>query len=243
MLEGLKRLFTRSSAGTRGWDELVVWAEPKQYVFRPLRDEHGFIVEGHLGTLPWRMEWGASQRPYVTGPELRIRAEVGLGTDVQVMVLDRALQASMESAVFEQFVEGVQTRIDNQTPPEMRWLVMYPKLGGAELGALREHFAAVAAHKPWLLQWLEGPLAAALLAAPRTAGQPIALMVARGRLTLRVGLAEPAPASLDAWLRVFHTALREARRVGEQGAGAGAASTQPSLWSATGTAGEPPGPA
>jgi [acyl-carrier-protein] S-malonyltransferase len=89
------------------------------------------------------------------------------------MVITRALQEQLEKTVFEQYVQGVQTRIDDQTPPEMRWLVMYPKLTGAELGPLRERFAALANAKPWLQQWIAGPLAAALAASKVAAAAPL----------------------------------------------------------------------
>ena len=240
MLDGLKRLFSRPGALPRGWDELVVWAQARQYVFRPVREEGGFIVEGQLGAMPWRLEWGPSQRPYVEGAELRLRAEVGLHPDVQAMVLDRMLQASMEASVFEQYVEGVQTRIDNQTPPEMRWLVMHPKLTAEELGALRERFAAVGASQGWVRQWLAEGLTGALLAAPLDVGQPLVLMVARGRLTLRTALAEPKPAALDAWLALFHAAMRESRRMAALAQEVTHASTQPSLWLGSQSPGQPP---
>ena len=234
MLDGLKRLFSRPPAPDQEWDELAEWASARQFGFRPVRgEEGGFIVEDKVGALPWRLEWGPSQRPYVTGPELRMRAELGLPGDVQLLVIDRLLQATMEKAMFDQYVEGVQTRIDNLTPPEMRWLVVFPKLSGPELGGLRDRFAAVAPSKTWLMGWLDGPLTPALLAAPLTSGQPVVLMISRGRLTLRTALAEPVPQDLDRWLRVFHTALREARRVAEQGSDPGSASTQPSMFTAT----------
>jgi hypothetical protein len=234
MLDGLKRLFSRAPAPGREWDELAEWARLHQFQFRPVRgDDGGFIVEGRVGALPWRLEWGPSQRPYVEGAELRLRAELGLPSDLQVLVLDRLLQATIEKAVFDQYVESVQTQIDNQTPPEMRWLVMYPKVSGSELGALRERFCAVAPAKTWLMAWIDGPLTPALLAAPLTAGQPMVLMVARGRVTLRTAMPDPVPRDLDHWLRLFHTALREARRVADLGSDPGSASTQPSLFSAT----------
>jgi hypothetical protein len=235
MLDGIKRLFARTAPGGPGAD-IADWARARQFSHRPVRgDAEGFVVEGRLGAQPWRLEWGPSQRSYIEGTELRLRAELGLPSDLQLLVLDRLLQSSMEKAVFEQYVESVQTRIDDQTPPEMRWLVMYAKLGGAELGALRERFAAVSQAKTWLMQWLDGPLTPTLLSAPLATGQPLVLMISRGRLTLRTALADPQPADLDAWLRLFHQAMREARRVADLSAEAGHASTQPSMFSATRT--------
>jgi hypothetical protein len=233
MLDGFKRWFTGSAAPAKGWDALAPWAESHQYVFRGVRESDGFVVEGRLGALPWRLEWGPSQRSYVAGAELRLRAELGLPSELQALVLNRALQEQMEKAVFDQYVEGVQTRIDNQTPPEMRWLVMFPKLAGAEMGVLRERFVALSSVKPWLIQWLDGPLAAALAAMSSPAHSPLVLMIARGRLTLRTALAAPEVAELERWLRLFETAMREARRVASQGYDQNAPSTQPSLWSAS----------
>jgi hypothetical protein len=127
----------------------------------------------------------------------------------------------------------VQTRIDDQTPPEMRWLVMYPKLTGAELGPLRERFAALANAKPWLQQWIAGPLAAALAASKVAAATPLVLTAGRGRLTLRTQLAHAEVALVDETVHLFETAMREARRAAAQNFDNGTPSTQPSLWSAS----------
>jgi hypothetical protein len=233
MLDGIKRWFSGGPAPAKGWDALAPWAESRQYVFRGVRESDGFVLDGRLGAAPWRLEWGPSQRSYVDGSELRLRAELGLQNDLQVVVLNRQLQEQMEKAVFDQYVEGVQTRIDNQTPPEMRWLVMFPKLGGAEMGKLRERFVALSSIKAWLVQWLEGPLASALAALPLPPTAPLVLMIGRGRLTLRTAMATPDPAELEAWVRLFEVAMREARRVATLHADKSAPSTQPSMWSAS----------
>lgn len=238
MLEGLKRWLAKGPATEMPVDELAAWAEARQYSFRAARDGTGFVVDGRLGALPWRMEWGASQRTYLRGPELRLRAELGLPSNVQAMVLDRPLQEAMEKSMYEQFVESVQTRIDDRAPPEMRWLVMLPKLAGDGLKTLRDRFVVVGSGDDWLRLWLEGPLTEALRAAPLAAGHPLVLMIARGRLTLRTALEAPEPTDLQQWLRLFETAVREARRTASQAADASAPSTQPSLWSASSLAPE-----
>jgi len=240
MLNGLRKLFSRSAAPQQSWDALVVWAEQQRYLFKPVKDEGGFIIEGQLGTMPWRVEWGPPQRSYVEGAELRIRAETGLGPGIQAMVLDRTLQSTMERAVFEQYVEGVQTQIDNTTPPEMRWLVMLTKLTGSELGPLRDRYAAVGGSKPWMMQWLEGGFSDALLAAPVPPSQPLVLLIARGRLTLRTAMVEPTPDAVSTMLRLFHSALREARRVGDPQVPSEIPSTQPSLFSGAESPGSEP---
>jgi hypothetical protein len=243
MLDGLKRLITKAPAGAEqavgDWTAVAGWAGAMGYEFRNVREGDGFVVDGRVGALAWRLEWGPSQRSYVKGQELRLRAELGVPTDVQALVIDRALQDTMEKAVFDQYVEGVQTRIDNQTPPEMRWLVMFPKLSGQEIGTLRERYAAHGSSKPWVQQWLAGPLAQQLAAAVPDDDRPLVLMISRGRLTLRTALADPATSALSGWIGLFETALQEARRVAEHFTEAATPSTQPSLW--TSSAGVPDG--
>jgi hypothetical protein len=169
----------------------------------------------------------------VNGTELRIRAELALPSELQVVVLNRLLQEQMEKAVFDQYVEGVQTRIDNETPPEMRWLVMFPKLGANEMGALRERWVALASVKTWLVAWLEGALTSALATLPVKNERPVVLMVGRGRLALRTEMGEPEAEELERWLQLFETAMREARRAASLTFDATIPSTQPSLWSAS----------
>jgi hypothetical protein len=231
MLKGLKDWFSGApqSGSAQAWDAIPAWAEEREYAFRGVRGE-GFVIDGRLGAAPWRLEWGPSQRPYVQGHELRLRAEMGLVSGLQALVMNRTLQETLEKAVFEQYVEGVQTRIDNQTPPEMRWLVMFPKLPGADMGALREGFVALSSSKSWLVQWLGGPLAEGLAAFTRDPATPLVLMIGRGRLMLRTAMDTPDVPSLLAWLRLFEVAMREARRVSNDSPDALTPSTQPSLW-------------
>jgi hypothetical protein len=230
MLEGIKRWLSGGTpAPAREWEDVAPWAESQKYMFRGVQSE-GFVVDGKLGPTSWRLEWGPSQRPYVAGQELRIRSELGLGSDLQVVVMNRVLQSQMEKAVYEQYVEGVQTRIDNQTPPEMRWLVMFPKLGAPEMGPLKERFVALGSQKTWLQQWLEGPLAAGLQALRVEPGIPVVLMIGRGRLMLRTALEEALVPKLQMWLRLFETAIREARRVANETPESPTTEVQPSVW-------------
>ena len=230
MLEGIKRWLSGTApAASPEWEGVAPWAQSHQYTYRSVPGE-GFVVDGRLGATPWRLEWGPSQRPYISGQELRLRSELGLGADLQMVVMNRRLQEQMEKAVFEQFVEGVQTRIDNQTPPEMRWLVMFQKLGGSEMGALKERWVALGSQKTWLTQWLAGPLAQALGALQLEEGHPVVLMIGRGRLMLRTPMAEPLVGPMQSWLRLFEAAMREARRVAAESPESLSPSTSPSLW-------------
>jgi hypothetical protein len=216
MLHGLKRLFNRSGAvAVADWDGVQPWAVAKNYDFRGVQAE-GFVVDGGLGATAWRLEWGPSQRAYVAGHELRIRCESGLAADVHAMVMNRSLQEQLETDIFSQYVQGVQTRIDDQAPPEMRWLVMFPKLSASDMGDLRERYVALGSKKTWLKRWISGPLAQALASHPVNAALPVVLMLGRGRLVLRTELPEVRVAEIERWLRLFETALQEACRAADE---------------------------
>jgi len=233
MLAILKRWWSAATPkpGLHGVEQ---WAKSKQASWRRVRDDEGFVADGAHRGVPWRVEWGPSHRPYIEGPELRFIAELGLHRDLQLMVLNRLLMESSEKKVYDEYVEGVQTRIDTQTPTEIRWLVMYSKLSASELRALGGRFGGVASVKPWLLQWLSGELSDALLVAARHLAEADAfvLSIARGRLSMRLALRDPRPERLEPWLKLFETAIDEARRVaGEwRDSALSGASTRPSVW-------------
>jgi hypothetical protein len=233
MLALIKRWWSAATPkpGLQGVEQ---WAKAHGTSWRRVRDDEGFVVDGAHHSVAWRAEWGPSHRPYIAGSELRFIAELGLHRDLQVMVLNRSLMLSSEAKVYDEYVEGVQTRIDTQTPTEIRWLVMYSKLTASELRSLGVRFGGVASVKPWLLQWLSGPLSDALLDTARNLSETDAfvLSIARGRLSMRLAMRDPRPERLDPWLKLFETAIDEARRVaGEwRDSALPAASTRPSVW-------------
>jgi hypothetical protein len=230
MLDSIKRWIGNGQPPRPSYAGPAGWAQANGWRLRGVRDAEGFVIEGRSGAQAWRLEWGPSQRHYIEGNELRLRAELEVPRELQALVLDRALMETMEKTVFDQYVEGVQTRIDTGTPAEMRWLVMYPKLGGAELKGLRSGWGAVGSFKPWLAQWLDGALGQALAGLPPQPGRPLVLMVARRRLSLRTALPEPEVEVLRRWLDLYECALREARRINVDYAEPAGPSTQPSLF-------------
>lgn len=223
MLEGLKRWLSGSGPDSKqgaariDMAALQKWSRAPQLQIRTPREAEGVIIDGRSDDVAWRLEWGAPQRPYVLGHELRIRAELPLPGDLQLIVLNKVLQEAIEKTMFEQFVEGVQTRIDTETPAEMRWVVMYPKLKGTELGDLRDRFAAASNNTTWLQDWLGGPLGAGLKGLKIEPATALVLMIGRARVTLRTECEDPSPQAFEPMLRVFETALREARRVADAG--------------------------
>jgi hypothetical protein len=234
MLKSFRRLLARSSTPPE-LSTLQQWAEARNHGFRRVRDADGCVIDGKQGVQAWRIEWGASQRGYIPGFELRFIAELDLPHPLMAMVLNRGLLEVMEKTVYDLFVDDVQTRIDTDTPPEMRWLVMHSKPSNADLGRLRDRYGAVSSILPWLQQWLNSPLNDALAATVDMVGpdEPVVLTIGRGRLTLRTALPRPDVQRLALWFSVFEHAMREAKRLGTEWreAAAGGLTTQPSAWS------------
>jgi hypothetical protein len=216
MLESFKRLFASRPAEVQPWADVAEWANRRSLNFRRVREGEGFVIEGRLDDQPWRMEWGPPQRAYIAGRELRIRMEMKLPGELQMLLLSKPLMEQLERQTYDSFTEGLQTQIDTGTPEEMRWLVMFPKANLNMFRVLRSHFGAVAAASGTVVSWLEGPLGLHLERALGTLlanDPPFVLMTLRGRAYLRLQLLDPDPASLDSVLGIFEAAVGQARRI------------------------------
>ena len=246
MLDSLKRLFAGKSED-RDLVEVADWAKRRGPGFKRARGDEGFVIDGLLEGKPWRMEWGPPQRPYIVGHELRVRMELELPSDAQMLLLSRSLMESLERQTFEEFTDNVQTQIGTKTPEEMRWLVMFPKVSLASFKTLREHFGAVASQPDAGLAWITGPLGNMLeraAAGMLSAAPPFVLMTLRGRAYMRIQLATPDANTVASALALFETAVTQAMRLG----GGGKADAN-SVWNTTATTawqslhpGEPPEP-
>ena len=214
MLGALRRLFSSPPVSTE-WAEVAAWAQRRGHGFKRAREAEGFVIDGRLEGLPWRLEWGPAQRTYIEGQELRLRMELDLPSDMQMLVLSRPLMDLLEKQTYERFTQGMQTQIDSATPEEMRWLVMFPKVDLGAHRALRSHFGVVASSPEAALAWIDGPLAGLLEDAANGLlrdGVPFVLMTLRGRTYLRMRLAEPTTDALAAALAIFETAVTQAVR-------------------------------
>jgi len=221
MLEGLKRWISGHPDETQA-RVLAQWARDHGQVFKTVRDERGGVVEcrspAAAGTAAreWRMEWGRPQRRYIPDLELRLREELGLSPDVQILLIGRALADRMEHDVFERYTEAMQTQVDTSMPEEMRWLAMFPKLVLPAHKALRPHVQLLCATPGLAEAWVNGPLGQALEAAYAPGGvlsgdPPFLMQVLRGRLYLRLSATELSPVLLDGVDALFGLAVRRAR--------------------------------
>ena len=218
MLESFKRLFTgRGDDHAPDYVALAEWAKRRGFGFKRVRGEEGLVIDGVLDGRPWRIEWGLPQRDYIVGHELRLRMELDLPSDAQMLLLSLPLMDTLERKTFEEFTDNVQTQIGTKTPEEMRWLVMFPKVNLSTLKTLRLRFGAVASAPDSGLAWLTGPLANALEQAASGLLRdepPFVLMTLRGRAYLRMQLASPNSTDIAAALALFETAVTQAVAVG-----------------------------
>jgi len=153
MLDGLKRMLIRDRARAH-WREVETWSGDRGFHFRRARDDTGFVIDVKVGERDARLEWGPSQRDYIVGPEMRLRAELGLPQSLQLLVLSRPLMHELERETFERFTDGMQTHIDTATPEEMRWLAMFPKFSfGAGRAGLAARIGAVGSSRSALSRW------------------------------------------------------------------------------------------
>jgi hypothetical protein len=230
--------FRRWFGGSRGsdrWAAAAEWAQRSGYRFARSSDGSGFVVEGGPADTAWRLEWGASQRHYFSGPELRLRAEVGPTGELKMLIIARELMLLLEHQVFEESTDGTETRMDESLPVEMRWLVLYPKLPRSDIGVLHQLFGALSNLPRAVQSWLDVPLSKQLEAAPSWLPEPLPLLIVvqRGRLTLRCAMPEPEVPALRGALGLFGVALAGARRVGNEIAQGSIGSGRPSTWGST----------
>jgi hypothetical protein len=223
-LGGTRRQHADSIGAVRGW------AQGQGHRFATIKHHEGFAIEP--AGAAWRVEWGPSQRDYVDGMELRVRAGIGDAGDLQMLAATLPLVKRLERAVFEQFTEGTQTRIDDHTPEEMRWLVLYPKMPRQALGPLHDRYAVLANRPAAATMWLDGGTSAALVAAADwlDEGAPLVLVVQRGRFVMRLPMAEPFAPVIASAVVLANAAIASARCVGAEVARGAIGSQRPSGW-------------
>lgn len=210
MLGALKRLLTRD-AMARSWPIVERWAAAHAYTYRRPRGAEGFVVDGQFEDRAWRLEWGHSQRDYFNGQELRLRIDLQLPQQMQLLILSKTLMKALESETFERYTDNMKTQIDSSTPEEMRWLVMFPKLTLRALPSLHARITAVGSSLPAVARWLEGPLAKQLDegGAALFGSHPFVLTCTRSRVMLRVELPDPKPESMDQAIALFEAAVNQ----------------------------------
>lgn len=187
MFASIKRLIGSAPVARDDSHILAAWAKSEGHAFKHVKGKTGgYVVESGKG---WRVELGASQRPYVIGKELRFRCDTGLPGDVQMIMVTKVLAQTLESDVFSRYTNAMQTQIDNTLPDEMRWLAMHPRVPLNAAPLLAKRFALFSNAEAVAQLWLNEPMAQALEQAASvwwTDSLMLVLTVNRGMLTMRM---------------------------------------------------------
>ncbi len=167
-----------------------VWASAQGWVYEPLPGRGDFALSDPMGTAPWRLERTHAGRDFITGAELRARAELQLSPDIAIMLINRPLKEQLEKRVYEHVTQGVQTTVDAALSEEARWLALYDEVGwSAAPTEFWDRYAVVADTRERAQRWLDGSLVQKLLAWPVAEAQqmpPFILQIQRGRVYLRM---------------------------------------------------------
>ncbi len=227
---GSIRSFFAKARGNADTDAVAAWAKRQGHHWKREKDGDGFAIDGTSAAAPWRIEWGPSQRPYIVGHELRIRSVLDLPADLQMLIMTRPLEEALAKEAFELGTQGNQTQVGDAVLEETRWLVMFPKIVFNQSKTLRSHFAGVSSLEHEGEAWIEATLAKSLERSAGTwlsASPPFLLMTLRGRIYLRLQLADADESDVAAALDLFQIAADAALRV------ARARGDAPVTWKAT----------
>jgi hypothetical protein len=218
MLDAVRRWFTWG-ASLPAWAEFGAWADANHWTLKRTIAHDGWAMDHNAQHPGWRIEWGPAQRSFMSSHEFRIRFEVEAMPDVQALVLDRPLLARLDHEVYQQFTDTVQTRLDEETPEEMRWLAMHAKLNPNQMGVpLRDRYGAISTDTAWVTQWLAGPLADALktradaMPIEAVSAEPFILRLARGQVVIRQAASVPRVDVLEACVAVAEAAEEALKR-------------------------------
>ena len=143
MLDSIKSLIERATRRAEG-DAIAGWARRAGYVHKREKDGDGFAIEGSFDGTPWRMEWGAPQRRYIEGHELRMRMVLGVSSDLQMLLMTKSLKERLASEAFALATQSNQTALDDSVGEETRWLVVFPKVPLGESQIVRSCYGLVA---------------------------------------------------------------------------------------------------
>jgi hypothetical protein len=214
MLKALRRWLKRGPVRF-DFHPVQAWAEQQGWAYTNKHPQAGFSVEPPAER-HWRMEWGPSHRRYLGEYELRLRGHTGIDPHTFGVVMPRDQLELLDRELFTQYVDGVETQANDQTPEEVRWLAVSPRVDAKALGPVGEVLAAVGNVTPWMQTWLAGPAGqqlSAWLQAP--ASPPLVLIAQHGRLTMRMGMHKPDLGYIADAIHLFELALAEARKLGD----------------------------
>ncbi|HSV53487.1 MAG TPA: hypothetical protein VLJ57_15325 [Burkholderiaceae bacterium] len=200
MFDRIKKAFARDGPNSErqpGPSDAREWASTHGLTFEGQPPGEAFTLSARVGGKPWRMQRTRPSRPFIRGEELRARAELDLGNEIAVLVMNRALKDALERQAYDRYTDTLQTTMDSSTPEEIRWLSMFDEVGWESApDAFWDRYAILADQREHAQTWINESLCGLLLGWPQdgpNAQTPFTLMLVRGKAYLRM---EYAPADL-----------------------------------------------
>jgi hypothetical protein len=174
----------------------------------------GSGIQGTVSSMPWKLERAAASRNYISGEEIRGRADIAVDPQVTVIVMNRALKELLEKRAYALYTDSIETEASPTLMEEMRWLALYPQVGWESVADSFWHrYAVMTGLRAQAMSWLTPRLADLLMAWPEPAPAadiPFILMVMRGKVHLRMQLTPPDANTLNHITRVFTAATQQA---------------------------------
>lgn len=220
MFDRIRKALQRDS---RGRDEhgapsahgpVSEWAASRGMTFSGGTLGGSMTMQGKVGGRSWRMELGRPTRDYITGEEMRARAELAVDADVGAMVINRPLKEALERRAYSMITDTLQTTADPRLPEEMRWLAMYDEIGwDGPPEPFWQRYAVLASQREHALAWVDDPLVKKLMAWPQPAPAPqvpFMIVLLRGKCYLRMQYQPADTGTLDHATDVFVCACESA---------------------------------
>ena len=205
MFERIKKAFSRDAkertdppVSQLGHGPVSEWAASRGMSFSSGPLSRDVAMQGKVGGRSWRMELGKPSRDYITGEELRARADLGASDEVAAMIINRPLKDALERRAYSMITDTLQTTADPRLPEEMRWLAMYDEIGWeGPPEAFWARYAVLADTRENALAWVDERLVEQLMSWPDPVPAPqvpFMIVLLRGKCYLRM---QSRPADTD----------------------------------------------
>ena len=183
----------------------------------------GFGIQGMLHDKPWKLERAAASRNYISGEEIRGRADIAVDREANIVIMNRPLKELLEKRAYALYTDSVETHAGPTLMEEMRWLALYPEVGWEKLPLpFWSRYAVMASDRAQAINWVTPELADLLMSWPdpaTDANVPFILIVMRGRAHLRMQLTPTGSDTLEHISLVFTAAAQSALNVFSTSAG------------------------
>ena len=222
MFDRLKKALSRAGAagpssalpGGAGGNPISEWASTQGLSYSAPAAGRNFALDGSVNGRRWRMELGRPTRDFISGEELRARAELGIDEGVAVLLLNRPLKEALEKRAYALYTDSLQTLSDARMPEELRWLSMYEEVGWDSLpDAFWDRYAILADQRENALAFVDANLAEQLMDWPDPGPGPevpFMLMLLRGKGYLRMAYQPSGMPTLQHAAAVFTSACESA---------------------------------